>query len=201
MPIQTVLGPIEPDQLGPTNMHEHLLIDGRAWLDPPREDYPVERKVTLENLGFVRWNLLSLEDNLIMDDPELALEEVLPVKESGGSGIVDLTVIGLGRRPRDLQDSARRSGLHIMCGCGFYIHGSLPDWVEQRSVDDLTDLMVEELTNGIDDTGVIPALIGEIGTSDPVTDREWRVVTAAGRAGGRTGAAVNIHLDPRGDHA
>jgi len=201
MPIHTVLGPIEPDQLGPTNMHEHLLIDGRAWLDPPREDYPADRRVTLENLAFVRWNLLSLEDNLIMDDPELALAEVLPVKASGGSGIVDLTVIGLGRRPRDLQEIARRSGLHIMTGCGFYIHASHPDWVEQRSVEDLTELLVGELTGGIDDTGVIPALIGEIGTSSPVTDREWRVVTAAGRAGARMGAAVNIHLDPRGDHA
>jgi phosphotriesterase-related protein len=201
MPIHTVLGPIEPAQLGATNMHEHLLIDGRAWLDSPREDYPVDQKVTLENLGFVRWNLLSLEDNLIMDDPELALQEILPVKASGGSGIVDLTVIGLGRRPRDLQEIARRSGLHIMTGCGLYIHASHPDWVEQCSIGDLTELMVRELAEGIDDTGVIPALIGEIGTSDPVTEREWRVVTAAGRAGARTGAAVNIHLDPRGDHA
>jgi phosphotriesterase-related protein len=201
MPIHTVLGPIEPDQLGPTNMHEHLLIDGRAWLDSPREDYPSDQKVTLENLGFVRWNLLSLEDNLIMDDTDLAIKEVMPVKESGGSGIVDLTVIGLGRRPRDLQEIARGSGLHIMTGCGFYIHGSHPDWLEQRSVEQLTEQMVTELTEGLDGTGVLPALIGEIGTSDPVTDREWRVVTAAGRAGAQTGAAVNIHLDPRGAHA
>ncbi|MCW3012265.1 MAG: hypothetical protein JWO90_2669 [Solirubrobacterales bacterium] len=201
MPIHTVLGPIEPSELGPTNMHEHLLIDARVWLDPPREERPAHEKVTMENLGFVRWNLCSLADNLLIDDPELAIREIEPVKAAGGSAIVDLTVIGLGRRPRDLVEISRRSGLHVMTGCGFYLHDSHPDWVETASVDELADLLERELAEGIDDTGVRPALIGEIGTSDPITDREMKVVTAAGRAGARTGAAVNVHLDPRGQNA
>jgi phosphotriesterase-related protein len=201
MPIHTVLGPIEPSELGPTNMHEHLLIDARVWLDPPREERPADEKVTMENLGFVRWNLCSLADNLLIDDPDLAVKEIAPVKAAGGSGIVDLTVIGIGRRPADLIGISARAGLHVMVGCGFYVHDSHPEWVQTASVQELTDLLLRELAEGIDDTGVRPAVIGEIGTSHPITDRERKVVTAAGRAGARSGAAVNIHLDPRGQNA
>jgi phosphotriesterase-related protein len=201
MPIHTVLGEIDAAELGPTSMHEHLLIDARVWYTPPREAPPEDPRMTMENLGFVRWNLVCLEDNLLLEDPDLAIKELKPVRELGGSGIVDLTVIGIGRRIAELPRISRETGLHVMVGCGFYVHGSHPDWVETSSVDELTTLMIGELNDGIEDTGIRPALIGEIGTSEPVTDRERKVVTAAGRAGAETGAAVNIHLDPRGTRA
>jgi phosphotriesterase-related protein len=201
MPIHTVLGVIDSRELGATSMHEHCLIDGRVWFTPPREDPPEDPRMTIENLGFVRWNLVSLEDNLVMNDPELAISELRPVREHGGSGIVDLTVIGIGRRVAELPRISEKSGVHIMVGCGFYIHASHPDWVEGASVDDLVEVMLGELQGGIDGTGIRPALIGEIGTSEPVTSRERKVVRAAGRAGAETGSAVNIHLDPRGTRA
>ncbi len=201
MPIHTVLGPIEPAELGRTSMHEHCLIDARVWYTPPREDPPADPRMVMENLGFVRWNLVGLEDNLLLDDPDLAIRELRSVREHGGSGIVDLTVIGIGRRVAELPRISRETGLHLMVGCGFYIHDSHPTWVEGASVDELAALMIEELTEGIEGTGIRPALIGEIGTSEPVTDRERKVVAAAGRAGAETGAAVNIHLDPRGTQA
>jgi phosphotriesterase-related protein len=201
MPIHTVLGPIEPDALGPTSMHEHCLIDARAWLRPAREEPPAETKVTLETLGFVRWNLVSLEDNLIMDDPEVAIRELSDVRALGGSGIVDLTTIGLGRRVDALPEIATRTGLHLMVGCGFYVDHSLPDWVRKASVDELTELLSRELREGLDGTGIRPALIGELGTGDPITDLERKVLHAAGSAGAEAGAAINVHLDPRGTHA
>jgi predicted metal-dependent phosphotriesterase family hydrolase len=55
-----------------------------------------------------------------------------------------------------------------------------------------------ELRDGIGDTGILPALIGEIGTNHPPRDSEWRALRAAGRAGAETGAAVNVHLSWRG---
>jgi phosphotriesterase-related protein len=200
VPIYTVVGPIDASELGPTSMHEHLLIDGSVWFTPSVEDPPRTSRVEIENLGFVRWNLVSLKDNLLLDDPELATRELSEVRRLGGSGIVDLTNLGLGRRVRDLQEISRSSGLHIMVGCGFYIHDSHPTWVEDASVEELAELLLRELAEGIDDTGIRPALIGEIGTSDPITTREVKVLTAAGRAGASSGAAVNVHLDPRGVH-
>ncbi len=201
MPIHTVLGEIAPEELGRTSMHEHVLDDARVWYEPPREDPPVDASMTMENLGFVRWNLVSLEDNLILDDPDLAIRELAEVPKVGGSAIVDLTTVGLGRRVAELPRISRESGVHILCGTGFYVHGSHPVWVEDASVQKLTDFMVDELENGIEGTGIKPAIIGEIGTSEPITPREWNVVKAAGQAGAATGTAVNIHLDPRGTNA
>lgn len=198
MAIQTVHGPIDAAELGPTSMHEHLLVDARVWHMEGREEPPADPKMTMENLGFVHWNVMSLEDNLIIDDPELAIRELGAFGSAGGYGIVDLTVIGLGRRVREIPRISAESGVKVMLGCGFYVNDSHPDWVEDSSVDELADLMVSELEEGIDGTDIRAALIGEIGTTDPFTERERKVLHAAGQAGARTGAAVNVHLDPRG---
>lgn len=198
MPIHTVLGPIGPEELGPTSMHEHLLIDGRVWLEPAREAAPADPRVSMENLGYVRWNLVSVEDNLILDDVDLALTELLPLTGYEGAGVVDLTNIGLGRRVKDVRLIAERTGVHIMAGCGFYVHDSHPDFVADWSVDQLTELLVQDLQTGIDGSDIRAALVGEIGTSSPVTQRELKVLTAAGTAAAETGASVSVHLDPRG---
>lgn len=199
--IHTVLGPIDPYELGPTSMHEHLLLDVRVWYVPPRDEKPRGSRVSLENLGFLRWNLLSLEDNLVLDDPDLAIEELSGIQALGGAGIVDLTVAGIGRQVAQLPRIARATGLHLMVGTGLYLHDSHPEWSRRASIEELTDFMVSELRDGIEETGILPALIGEIGTSHPVTKREWKVVRAAARAGAATGSTVNIHLDPRGENA
>ena len=35
--IQTVTGPVDAADLGPTSVHEHLLIDLGVWFDPPAD--------------------------------------------------------------------------------------------------------------------------------------------------------------------
>ena len=65
-------------------------------------------------------------------------------------------------------------------------------------IDEIAATMLGELHDGIEGTGIRPALIGEIGTNHPPTETEWRVVRAAGRAGAESGAAVNVHLSWRG---
>jgi len=200
MPIHTVLGPIEPGELGRTSMHEHLIVDASVWYQPS-DDRPVSDSVTLETRGYLQWNVLGMKDNLVIDDDEAVTRELKRVETLGGSGIVDLTVIGLGRKVDRLPAISRASGLHVMVGCGFYLHDSHPDWVEAATADQLTDHLLAELRDGLDDTGIRPALIGEIGTSAPVTDRELKVVTAAGQAAAATGAAINLHLDREGTHA
>jgi phosphotriesterase-related protein len=201
VPIYTVLGPIDPGELGPTSMHEHLLCDGRVWCRTTPEEPPAHPRVTMENLGYVRWNLLSLEDNMLLDDPELIAEELGEVKRHGGSGIVDLTIVGLGRRVADLPQIARATGLHVIVGCGWYVEQSHPDWIAAASVDDIRDRLVAELTTGIGDTGVIPSLIGELGTNYPVTQQEEKVLRGSAQAAVATGVAVNVHLSWRGQGA
>jgi phosphotriesterase-related protein len=83
-----------------------------------------------------------------------------------------------------------------MCGCGFYIAKSHPDWLAGLSEDELAARFDAELRDGVGATGIRPALVGLIGTSSPVTAEEERVLRAAAGAAARAGAAMNVRLDP-----
>ena len=169
--VQTVLGPIDPAELGFTLPHEHTQI--ALWHVPDRWDY---------------WQLTR-------DEP-LILEELAAYRSAGGSGIVDLTPAGVGRDPTWLTGIARSSGLHVVMGCGWYRGAYYPaeTLIDRRSVDDLADELVREATDGVGDSGVRPGIIGEIGTDKPwVSAMEERVHRAAGRAARRTGLAITTH--------
>jgi phosphotriesterase-related protein len=195
--IQTVLGPIEAGDLGVTSMHEHLLADARVLHAAAREPLPESDRVTIENLGFLRWNLLALEDNLVLDDAELAVAELARARALGQRAVVDLTVWGLGGRPGDLPAIARACGLHVIAGCGAYLDRPHPPEVAGVAEDELTERFVAALEHEIEPGGGIRAgLLGIIGTSEPVTESERRVLRAAGAAAARTGAAVTVRLDP-----
>jgi phosphotriesterase-related protein len=176
--VETVLGPIAPADLGFTLPHEHTQI--ALWHVRDRWDY---------------WQLTR-------DEP-LILEELAAYRASGGDGIVDLTLDGVGRDPRWLTGLARASGLHVVMGCGWYREAYYPPEtrIDRRSVDDLADDLVREATDGVAGTGVRPGIIGEIGTDKPwVSALEERVHRAAARAARRTGLAITTHgvLSPVG---
>jgi phosphotriesterase-related protein len=169
--VQTVLGPIEPESLGVTLPHEHTQI--ALWHVPARWDY---------------WQLTR-------DEP-LILEELGAFRSAGGSALVDLTLPGVGRDPGWLAGLARLSGLHVVMGCGWYREAYYPPEarIDRRSVDDLADELVREVTEGVGVTGIRPGIIGEIGTDKPwVSAQEERVHRAAARAARRTGLAITTH--------
>jgi phosphotriesterase-related protein len=196
--IETVLGPIAADQLGPTSMHDHLLTDARSLGAPPREPRPADPRVTIENLGFLRWNLLGLEDNLVLDDAGLAVAELAHATAAGQSGLVDLTVWGLGPSPARLPAIARASGMHVMAGFGAYIEKTHPAFLLDLTGAEIEARMDEALTRALPGTDFRAALLGIVGTGSPIGAGEDRVLRAAGAAAGRTGAAVNVHLHPTG---
>ncbi|MFL5777903.1 MAG: phosphotriesterase [Chloroflexota bacterium] len=169
--VQTVLGPIDPSALGFTLPHEHTQI--ALWHIPARWDY---------------WQLTR--------DREVILAELAAHRASAGSGLVDLTLPGVGRDPDWLVDLARASGLHIVMGAGWYRGAYYPAEarIDRRSVEDLADELVLEAANGAGNGRVRPGIIGEIGTDKPwVSALEERVHRAAGRAARRTGLAITTH--------
>jgi len=198
MPIHTVLGPIPADQLGPTSMHEHVLSDLSLWAKPQTEAPPEGVGMGPELMAYLRWNFLALPDNLVLHDPVVAAEELAWVRAAGGSAVVELTLEGMGRRIAELPEISRRSGVNICVGAGFYVEETMTETVRTADVDTLTEMLIAQLTEGIDGTGILPAILGEIGTSWPITDAEWRVLRAAARAGVETGAAVYTHQSFRG---
>lgn len=190
--IQTVLGLIAPDELGPALMHEHLLID----LVPPRlaEDAdhdPVEIDVC--NCWKINYGQLPSLKNYRLDQKDVAIEELAELRAAGGGAIVDLTTGGLKPDPEGLAQIARDTGVHVVMGCGHYVHEYQDPANAHRSVDDFAGEMIGQITEGAWGTQVRAGIIGEIGCQSPWTDQEKRVVHGALLAQQETGAALNLH--------
>ena len=56
--VQTVLGPIDPGDVGQTLIHEHLLIENPSFVEPDgaAERVLAHQPLGLANLGWVRRN-------------------------------------------------------------------------------------------------------------------------------------------------
>jgi len=176
--------------------HEHVLIDMSCWWRQPpeiRERALAESAVEMKKLGTLRRNPLFLRDNMILNDLDLAIEELMEFRKLGGGTVVDVTLPDIGRDPRALQVASRMTGLHIIAGCGHYVYLAHPAELEEESVDSVADRFVRELTEGIGATGVRPGIIGEIGTSEPLHPREEKVLRAAARAHKATGVPITLH--------
>jgi len=87
------------------------------------------------------------------------------------------------------------SAHHVVMGTGFYKEGWLPPEIRSLNVDEMTAIMVRELVEGVDGTGVKAGVIGEIGCSRPTRRTEERVLAAAAAAQRATGAVVSVHFD------
>src|SRR5262249_53389550 len=180
--VMTVLGAIEPQDLGITLTHEHLLVDLRVWCQEPREEEKkalVHAPVDLSTLGAIRRDPLLNRDNCVMDDVALAIAELQQFKTAGGRSVVDCTNNGLNRAPLTLKEISQATGVHIIMGSGYYIGRSHPQDLYARSVDTIADEIVEDLSEGVSNTGVRAGLIGEIGTSYKIRATEKKVLQAA----------------------
>ncbi len=193
--IQTVLGTIEPEALGVTLTHEHLLIDLECYFELPEEASErawVHAPVTMDRLGGLTKRFYNL-DNMKLLDTQVAIEEVLPYKYAGGHSLVDTTSIGISRDPLALARISRATGLNVIMGASHYVPLSYPDDMDSRSEEDIADEIIRDVTVGVGDTGVRSGVIGEVGNFWPMTDNQRKVLRASGYAQKETGAAVTIH--------
>jgi len=194
--IETVLGPVSAEQLGPVSMHDHLLTDARMLLAPAPTLPPDGDRVTLANLGYLRWNNLAIEDNLVLDDATLAATELDRAGELGQGTLVDLNSWGLGPQPARLPEISRTAGVHVVAGCGVYIDRPHPDWIAKQSVDELIATFLRSLEEELEEgCGFRAGIIGILGTGEPITASEERVLRGAAAAAGASGAAITVRLD------
>jgi predicted metal-dependent phosphotriesterase family hydrolase len=174
--VMTVRGPVAPETLGVTLSHDHVIIE--AWdFQKPRYD-------------------------VIFDDESIMLEEVQSYKAIGGGTICDPTNIGIGRNPEALLRISQASDVNIVMGAGWYREVVYPRYIYETSTNDLADMLVREIIDGVDGSGIRPGFIGEIGTErgafSPANERVFR---AAGRAHVRTGCPVLTHTTHWGELA
>jgi len=189
--VQTVLGPIRPEALGPALMHEHLICDIRH----PRERKPDDLgpELALDTVWAINYGTLKAARNYVLDEVGTAIDEVRRMVAAGGRSLVELSSGGLSPDPVGLAEIARATGAHVVMGCGHYVHDYQDPGNARRSVDDLAAEIVAAVRDGAWGTGIRAGIIGEIGCQAPWTEQERRVMRAALVAQAETGAAVNVH--------
>jgi len=172
--VHTVLGDVNPADLGVTLMHEH----------------PIHR--------------LSIHsgraDNTCVD-VELVARELARFRAAGGGTVCDVTPINVGRDPAALQEVSRRSGVHIVSAIGLY---QLEVWSDEmlamsRAV--LADTIVREAEG--EASGVSAGFLGEIASHNETDQADWRkyemwdkeveVFQAVSDAQRRTGLFISTH--------
>jgi phosphotriesterase-related protein len=195
--IQTVRGLIDPADVGPTLMHEHLFFDlrpmhARAAWDP--DGTFANAKATPETHARSRWDWFANLDELWLgpgDEPTV-IDEVRRFAAAGGSLIVDCTTVGLSRDPEAIRRVSEATDVHVTMGAGYYQDRCLPAAFDTLSEEQIADEIVRDIEIGVGGTGIRAGHIGEIGTTTP-TERELTSLRAAARAQARTGAHLNVH--------
>jgi len=196
--VRTVLGDIPAPSLGTTLIHEHLHMDCSTLAaahgyvpDPDPGEF------TVAAAAECRWNPGAHPDNYRFTQHEPVLEDLIDYRELGGGGIVDATPFDLDRNPDALVRLSQGSALHVVMGTGYYLEAThrpfLPVGDEERAT---FDAIIDDHS-----AAIRPGMIGEIGTSDPPTASELRVLRGAARAAVTTGLPLSVHLHPWGDNA
>ena len=138
------------------------------------------------NLCLVHYRY-SVASNLLTDSVEEVIDELKLYKEAGGGTVCDLSVSGR-LRVEAFKSISQSTGVNIVCGTGFYIDSFLTDDQKNMTRDDLAKVMIDEIMSGIPGTdGIRCGIIGEIGTSWPLTVNEIRVLQASAQAQQETG--------------
>lgn len=179
--VRTVLGDIDPADLGVTYAHEHLVIDGGR----PCQLFP----------------------DLRLDSVEAAVEELAPAVALGLRAVVDAMPADAGRNVEKLAEISRRSGVHVVAPTGLHHERYYHDrhWSALLDAEAIADLFVADVEEGIDAldyAGPVvrrtPHRAGVIkiaGDVDRLTAAEETAFAAAAAAHLRTGVPILTHCE------
>lgn len=179
---------------------------------PPGEVITVQGRLDASRLGrvdahdhlFLRSPALAGQE---MEDLEPAIIELREARASGLSTLVELTPIGLGRRPDLLRAAAAGSGINVIGASGYHRDAHYPPghWVREASEDVLRDRILADVRDGMhpsdwDDPGRAPdaarAGVIKVGASyHHVSAAERRRLVAAASASVETGVAIFAHTE------
>ncbi|MDR1539712.1 MAG: phosphotriesterase [Clostridiales bacterium] len=194
----TVLGPVDPEELGFTSMHEHVSFQGavlarRLRAQVPETILPVRENdaVCLENVGILLKNSIMAWDALIQDDEEVMAGECEDYKATGGDSMVEVSVPGIQLDTAMIKRISERAGVHIIASTGFYTWDSWPERFLNLGVSDYKRHMAEEIRYGISGTDVKPGSL-KIALED-LNQMEENALRAAAQLCGETNLPLTIH--------
>lgn len=179
--VRTVLGDIEPDEMGLCYSHEHIIIE---------ESFP-----TLQN------------ELLLLNDVDKISKELSEFYRLGGRTMVDTMPANAGRNIQKLAEVSRRTGVQIVAPTGIHLEKYyLPNhWRYHYSEDQLTQLFVDDITKGIDlhdyggpiversdhKAGLIKLATGD----EAITPHQEKIFRAVVEAHKQTGAPILTHTN------
>ena len=179
--VRTILGDIDPAELGVTYAHEHLVIDGGR---------PVQ-----------------MVPDFDLGDVDAMAVEVKAAVELGLRSVVDAMPCDAGRSAEKLADLARRTGINLVAPTGLHhdrYYGPT-HWSLRITVDELAELFVLDVTDGIDAydyagpvvrrTPYRAGVIKVAGSDGGPSARDRRVFEAAAEAHRRTGVPILTHCE------
>jgi predicted metal-dependent phosphotriesterase family hydrolase len=125
--VRTVLGDINPKDMGVTDAHDHLIRTG---------------------------GLEVLKDrDFLMDNVDKAVQEAQYFAAGGGKTLVDMGAVSLGRDIRKLVEVAKRVPVHIIAATGFHMaefYDTRIHWMMKYTVDQIVEFLVADVQQGID---------------------------------------------------
>ena len=167
--IRTLLGDINPEDLGYTMAHEHILDEPAVggYNDPDHQ----------------------------LTDYDKALKMMENYKAMGGGGVAEASTKHWGRNTAGMADISKKTGINIICCTGYLCESqvNMDIWVNDKTIEDLKEEMLDEIENGMDNTTHKAGWI-KVGTSyNYISEREERIIRAASRASLICGAPVHSH--------
>lgn len=176
--VETVRGPVEPGDLGPTLMHEHVFVLSTEHT---------------QNYGDGQW---WDEETRVAD----AVARLRALRAKGITTIVDPTVWGLGRYIPRIQRIAQQVELNIVVATGLYVYEELPQQYAYRGPGLLLDMpepmvtdFTRDITEGIGRTGVKAAFLKCCVEAPRLTPGVDRIARAVARTHVETGAPITVH--------
>jgi phosphotriesterase-related protein len=169
--IHAVTGPVAADALGFVLAHEHIACASAGVL----RSWP---------------SLYGGRGRLI----ERGVQALVDAHAAGVDTVVDATTFDLGRDVELLAEVGRRSGVTILACTGHWLMPSAT--MLARSVEELADLFIGDLSEGADGTTIRAAVI-KVASEEAVEPFDVRVLHAAGQANKATGAPILTHAAAR----
>lgn len=169
--INTVLGPISPDDLGFTLMHEHVMVGGPGLID----SYP----------------------DLFGPDPEEeAIKCLKNAKAEGIDTMVDATTFDLGRKPDLLKKVSRESGVNIINVTGWWL--DVPTFLNGVSPNQMAKEFIRDIEEGFHGTDIKAGILKCAADFQGVTPPLEVMARAVARAHVETGLPIMVHSYPTG---
>ena len=174
--VETVRGPVEATELGPTLAHEHVFV-----MQPE----------ALQNYGHV-WGSSYWDEEVRV---AAAVDKLGAVRAAGIRTMIDPTAPGLGRNIPRIQRINEEVDLNIVVATGVYAFLELPNFLHYRSAEAIAELFVREIREGIDDTGVKAAFLKCAVEEHGLVGDIPKILDAIAMAAQETGAPVMVHTN------